>query len=218
MDKMSAVRRYLTAEKTALIMEWVDKVNSQPCIGMKPREPSKAAEPKDITLPAANPAKTAAEKGRPPKYKQLTLKSTKLRRVRVISREFRQEDEQRDEKVEAVAKEEERKEEERVKETKGVARTEKRCAEEKRDKGMKKEISEQALPSNPVMSSIIASNLRMFCVEIVIPSSEKRQHTSQDNQACGDTSRADSEKRKRRGGTRARDGRAKCPKLAIEKG
>ncbi|EFR02461.1 hypothetical protein MGYG_05454 [Nannizzia gypsea CBS 118893] len=217
MEKMPAVRRYLTAEKTALIMQWVDKVNSQPCIGMKPREPNKIAEPKDITLPAAAPAKTAAEKGQPPKYKQLTLKSTRLRRVRVISRGSRQDDGQTNEKVEAVAKEEERKEE-HVKETKRVAQTEKGYGEEKRDKEVKKEIRKQALPSNPMMSSVIASNLRMFCVEIVVPSSEKKQQASQEKQACGDSNRADSEKRKRRGGTRARGGRAKCPKLAIEKG
>ncbi|KAF3900166.1 hypothetical protein GTR04_1296 [Trichophyton interdigitale] len=217
MSKMSAMRRYLTAEKTAHIMEWVDKVNSQPCIGMKPRESSEATEPKDITLPAAIPAKTTAEKGRPPKYRQLTLKSTRLRRVRTKPRESRKKDEQENEKMEARTKEEERQEEEHVKKSEKVAQPEKKYGEEKKDQEVKKGVSEQALPSNPIMSSIIDSNLRMFCVEIVIPSSGKKPH-DEENQASGDTSQANSEKRKRGRATRGRGGRTKCPKLAVENG
>ncbi|KAM5452398.1 hypothetical protein MaudCBS49596_003215 [Microsporum audouinii] len=198
---MSAVRRYLTAEKTALIMEWVDTVNSQPCIGMTVREPSKAAKRTDITSSAAIPPKAGT--GRPPKYKQLTLKSTKLRRVSVVPRGSRQ-DEQKEEKAADGEKE-------HVNEENGVAQMEKKYGEETKDKEVKEEKSEQAMPRNPI-PSVVESNLRMFCVEIVIPSSGK--HNSRDKEAIN---QAESEKRKR-GATKGRGRRTKHPKLAVEKG
>ncbi|KAM5476913.1 hypothetical protein MauCBS54593_000184 [Microsporum audouinii] len=201
---MSAIRRYLTAEKTALIMEWVDTVNSQPCIGMTVREPSKAAKRTDITSSAAIPPK--AGMGRPPKYKQLTLKSTKLRRVSVVPRGSRQQDEQKEEKAADG-------EEEHVNEENGIAQMETKYGEEMKDKEVKEEKSEQAMPRNPI-PSVVESNLRMFCVEIVIPSSGK--HNSRDKEASGDN-QAESEKRKR-GATKGRGRRTKHPKLAVEKG
>ncbi|KAF3482270.1 uncharacterized protein GIQ15_05029 [Arthroderma uncinatum] len=199
---MSTMRRYLSAEKHASIMEWVDNVNLQPCVGMTVSEPSKAAKQAD-TAPSP-PIPVKRKRGRPPKYKQLTLESTRLRRVTVVPRGAQQKQDQEEDKAEEKGKE-------HVKKDDGVSKQEPESGKYGEDMGDK--VKKEALSGHPV-SSGKSSSLRMICVEIIVPSSEK--HNSREKQACGEVG-IDNDKRKR-GVTKGRRGRPKYPRLDAEKG